>query len=345
MIPIKTMVRILSLCMVFCLYILPAWASTQEEAPENREELEQAHARLICTAEDLASIGHKAAFPLDGIYRIENDIDLTGVKLGPIGDEKKPFRGKIYGGCHVITQLHISHSGDNVGLFGVLAKGALVQDLYLENGTVKGKSRLGLLVGWNKGTIRDCYATGKAQGIDNIGGLVGMNDQDGQLINCQAFCQVLGKRYEVGGLVGCNRGYIIDGRAQGAVKGTRLVGGFVGTNDEDGQLIHCMALGKAVGKYWVGGLVGHNWFRAKIVHCMAVVEAIGEAYVGGLAGFNYAEAMIARSTATGPVTGDIYTGVFVGGNRGTITYGPKVREDRWSTRPQKPVIPSPAVAP
>ncbi|MEM7055758.1 MAG: GLUG motif-containing protein [Bacteroidota bacterium] len=334
------MVRILGLCMSLYLasYLYPAWASKQEETSKNPEELEQGHVTLICTAVDLASIGHKTEFPLDGTYRLESDIDLTGVKLRPIGDVKKPFQGKIYGNSYTITQLYISHSDDNAGLFGMLAKGALVQDLYLEIGTVEGKSRVGLLVGWNQGTIRDCYATGNVQGIDNIGGLVGMNDEDGQLVNCQACCQVLGVRHEVGGLVGCNRGYIIDGRAQGVVKGTRLVGGCVGTNDEGGQLIHCMALGKVIGKYWVGGLVGHNWFRGQVIHCMAAVEAIGEAYVGGLAGFNYAEAIIARSVATGPVTGDTYTGVFVGSSRGTITYGPKVQESRWSNRPQKSTL-------
>jgi len=292
----------------------------------------------IYTATELASIGQKAEFPLDGTYQLENDIDLAGVLLSPIGDEKRPFQGKLYGNQHTITHLSINTSQEHTGLFGVLGKGALLQEVYLKEGQVQGGAKTGLLVGYNQGELRNCCVMGHVWGSNNVGGLVGLNDSSGKIYSTQAFCKVVGKHYEVGGLVGCNLGYVIDSHVHTEVIGVRLVGGLVGTNDETGRLLHCVALGKVTGQHWVGGLVGHNWFRGRIIHCMAAVETIGKEYVGGLAGFNYAEAMIAASTAIGPVLGHSYTGMFVGGNRGTITYKPRLKEDQWRNRLQKPCL-------
>ena len=63
---------------------------------------------------------------------------------------------------------------------------------------------VGGLVGWNKGRISNCYATGSVTGGYGTGGLVGRNSY-GMILNCYATGSVTGGFY-IGGLVGKNYG-------------------------------------------------------------------------------------------------------------------------------------------
>ena len=88
----------------------------------------------------------------------------------------------------------------------------------------------GSLVG---GTIERCYAsgtiTGGADGGSFHGGLVGYNE--GTISNCYSSCGVSGDD-KVGGLVGTNyRGKIYKSYSTGAVSGNSNVGGFCGSED------------------------------------------------------------------------------------------------------------------
>jgi hypothetical protein len=322
----QALLRIFSLSIGLFGMILPSWAFAQASQVLNPAEPKQIH-----TADDLAKIGRESGFSLDGIYSLEKDLDLSQIDFAGIGSEKEPFQGTFYGNSHILIHLSIRSNRDYTGLFGVLGKHALIQDLVIQQGEVQGKAYTGLLAGCNLGNIKNCYAAGQVIGTNNVGGLVGINGQDGHIHASQAIGDVKGRSYEVGGLVGCNLGVIVDSRSQAHVEGTRLVGGLVGTNDESGQILHCIAFGKVSGKYWVGGLVGHNWFRGEISHCMAKANVIGEEYVGGLVGFNYAQACITKSSSASSVQGDRYVGIVVGGNRGTIGYGLDI-EDKWSDR-------------
>jgi hypothetical protein len=325
----QALLRVFSLSIGLCAVFLPSWTFA-----EASQVLSSAECKPIHTAEELANIGRESGFPLDGIYSLEKDLDLSQVVFESIGSEKKPFQGTFYGNGHSLMHLSIKSNRDYTGLFGLLGKRALIQDLVIQKGEVQGKAYTGLLAGCNQGTIKNCYAAGQVRGTNNVGGLVGINGQGGQIDASQAIGEVKGRSYEVGGLVGCNLGYIVDSRSEANVEGIRLVGGMVGTNDETGQILHCIAFGRVSGKYWVGGLVGHNWFRGQIIHCMAKAIVIGEEYVGGLVGFNYAQACITKSSSTSTVQGDQHVGMVVGGNRGVISYALGI-EDKWSDSTKK----------
>ena len=170
------------------------------------------------------------------------------------------------------------------GLFGYVGTGGEVQNLGLFNA--------GGLVGWNSGTIENCYATGNVTGIGYTGGLVGWNS--GTIRNCYATAEVTGTGY-TGGLVGENNGGTITNcYAIGNVTGTgsryASVGGLVGYNG--GTISDCYAAGNVSatgsGNVQVGGLVGYNGHGDTISNCYATgnVSATdsGTASIGGLVG-------------------------------------------------------------
>ena len=70
----------------------------------------------------------------------------------------------------------------------------------LENANVTGKNKTGILVGYAKSPINDCYVKGNVSGHGNVGGLVG-HLIGSTIKNCNATVTVTGSE-TVGGLVG-----------------------------------------------------------------------------------------------------------------------------------------------
>lgn len=179
----------------------------------------------------------------------------------------------------------------------------------------------GGLVGYSRGWIYDCYATGSVQGVRASGGLVGINDSD--IFNPESDIGVISGSYatgdvsgdeDVGGLVGSNSGEIHQCRAFGNVSGLNSVGGLVGDMVMDeGGISDSYATGDVSGNEQVGGLVGYS--NGSIKDSYAISEVSGNVYVGGLAGFN-GYGTIYRSYAGGAVSGTENVGGLAGRNGG-----------------------------
>jgi hypothetical protein len=104
-------------------------------------------------------------------------------------------------------------------------------------GNVTGGSRIlevpgvGGLIGYNEGDILNCYATGNVLGVNPYaGGLVGYVYSGCTISNCYATGSVSGSWYP-GGLIGANRGTILNSYAAGYVSGDEP-GGLIGCEDE-----------------------------------------------------------------------------------------------------------------
>jgi len=107
----------------------------------------------------------------------------------------------FYGQDHVIRDLFIDRPNkDVVGLFGCVDDGGIVEHLGIVNIEVSGHQHVGGLVGWNRGTVLDCYCSGNMDGDQCVGGLVG-NAFGGTVSNSYFAGSVNGHR-DVGGLVG-----------------------------------------------------------------------------------------------------------------------------------------------
>jgi type II secretion system protein G len=308
--------------------------------PEHLTEVPEGYIGIYTPAE-LASIGVQEGFPLDGNYIVMANISLSGyVDWAPIGDEASPFTGTFDGNNYVISNLTINSDGDYKGLFGYTSEEAEIVDVGLQNVDITNAYRyIGGLVGWNNGTITNCYATGNITGNYYTGGLVGYNNGTitnsyatgsvtgyneytgglvgrnyGALTNCYATGEVTGDSY-TGGLAGQNNGTIENCYTTGNVNGVNRTGGLVGYNSTGCTIENCYATGEVTGDSYTGGLVG--WNNGTITNCYATGKVTGNYYTGGLVGWNES-ATIENCYATGEVTGDSYTGGLAGQNNGTI---------------------------
>jgi hypothetical protein len=249
------------------------------------------------------------------------DVNLAGLSLTPVGNNSIWFSGVFDGNSHVISNADINlPSSDCVGLFGIIITQGQVKNLGVENATITGHSYVGGLVGFNAGSISNCYSKGQVNGGYECGGLVGENL--GSINNCHSTGQVSGSSTSecIGGLVGKNDGGIINCYSTvqvSAPAGSIGVGGLVGGNSN--SINNCYSTGQVsapAGSIGVGGLVGSNDSSISLTNCYSTGQVSGSSCIGGLVGEN--EVSISNCYSTGQVSGSEYVGGLVGRNFGTI---------------------------
>ncbi len=131
------------------------------------------------------------------------DIDLTGTDFEAI----PVFAGTFQGQGHTISGFSYKGSGYVAGLFRYIEKSGVVEDLKLKGDVIASdeKECIGSLCGVNYGTIKKCSFQGNVSGKTTVGGLVGVNEGTGSILNSYAGGRVTGY-YSTGGLVGKNHG-------------------------------------------------------------------------------------------------------------------------------------------
>ena len=176
----------------------------------------------------------------------------------PIGDVRNPFSGTYDGAGQIISNLTIIYCPVcgvlPSGLFGVV-DGGVVKNVTLSGVNIKENDITGSLVGFNKGKIINCSATGELLGKNYTGGLVGYNE--GEIFDSRSEVNVSGTG-SVGGLVGYNKGRIHNSYASGTVTGESETGGLVGTNLDNGLITTSYASGMVDVTDDAGGFVGYN---------------------------------------------------------------------------------------
>jgi hypothetical protein len=264
---------------------------------------------------------------LGGSYILMNDLDSNtagytelasetangGMGWQPIGTTAKnaKFAGSFDGQGHEICDLFINRRAkSNVGLFGVVGWGGVIENVSLMNVTVTAYSGVGGLVGWNRGTISNSYSTGRVTGGWRVGGLVGHNS--GTVSNSYSTGRVTGG-WRVGGLVGHNSGTVSNSYSTGSVTGGWNAGGLAGYNS--GNVSNSYSTGRVTGGWWVGGLAGYN--SGTVTDSYSTGRVTGYGSVGGLAGWN--KDTVTDSYSTGSVTGNRNVGGLAGHNSGNVS--------------------------
>jgi hypothetical protein len=273
--------------------------------------------------ESLADFDEFAADPnyWAGFTRLETDVNLAGrtystaviapdVNNANYDFDGTAFTGVFDGNDHKITNLTID-GGTFLGLFGCIEEDGEVRNLGLEDGSVSGDYYVSGLVGFNSGSILNCYSTGDVSGTWNyVGGLVGINF--GTVSNSYCTGSVHGDR-DVGGLMGKNdNGIVLNCYSTGSISGYGFVGGLVGKNDDDGSVSNCYSTSPVSGSGSIGGLVGSNEDDGSISNCYSIGDVNGYAAVGGLVGNNIWGASISNCYSTGDVNGVDDVGGLVG---------------------------------
>ncbi len=308
---------------------------------------------LIYTAEQLNTIGRYPA-DLDCHFRLMADIDMSGARFNIIG-YGAAFSGIFDGDGHVVRNVYYYQSyGGYMGLFSCVSAGGEIRNLGLEyvgvhavnyvyigglvgynSGTItncyiiggsEGYECVGCLIGYNHyGTITGCYSRGGVSGDSWIGGLVGYNHM-GTISDCNSRARVSGpyndddadydECFVAGGLVGMNTGMISNCRATISVwNGGEMVGGLIGENYK-GTISNCYSTGGIECYELAGGLVGFNR-NGPISECYSTTYVGGYVDIGGLTGSN--SGSITNCYATGGVEGHRFVGGLAGGSSGPIT--------------------------
>ena len=198
----------------------------------------------------------------DKYFKLTADIDLKNEpNWTPIGtmlvEEGRPFQGTFDGGGHQITNLKISNGGEYAGLFG-----------YTEGAVIK-----------------SCNVTGKINGYNCTGGIVGYANNNTHILNCSFQGNVEGDGEERGGIVGhTSSGCEVSGCfVTGTVTGDREVGGIAGSGV--GTIKNCYALADVTATgVNAGGIAGHA-YHVTIENCYYSGNVSARNDAGGIAGF------------------------------------------------------------
>jgi hypothetical protein len=212
--------------------------------------------------------------------------------------------------------------GGLIGMGGSVVSNCRTYGNVISNGLGGMEFASGGLIGSSSATVINCSTYGDIYGYQQVGGLLGLNDDDGKAINCSVYGNTMGKNdsWAVGGLVGENEegtvtNCIVYGNANSTDSDSWDTGGLVGSN-ENGKIENSISYAKTSGYEEVGGLIG--WSNGEVVNCTAFgnVNGTGD-YTGGLIGLNGGEVINCTTygdmTATGADVGGM-----VGDNAGTV---------------------------
>lgn len=224
----------------------------------------------------------------DKYFKLTQNINLDN-RAWPVFD----FSGSLDGDGFIISNLKITRSDDNVGLFGVLS--GAVKNLTISGVNIDTNAdNVGALAGYcdYSGKVMDCTvmlnSTSSIEGGNNVGGVVGLVE-NGTVTGCTVKgdttkSQIIGRGY-VGGLVGQfydHQTPIEDCYVSVNVSGTEGVGGLIGVSYRL-TIKRCSFVGSLEAENYVAGVIGEDCGDSELYGCKAEVEiSVSQAYAAGL---------------------------------------------------------------
>lgn len=249
--------------------------STDALATVNGTELKKANGYMwVEDIEQLQAVNTN----LSGQYALRNSIDATATKDGADGGFKPiigkdasgktiAFTGKFDGLDYNIFNLNIDRNTDNIGLFGVVGNGAVIRNVTLVGGSIKGQNNVGALAGQVQDGVQisNIMNSASVTGSSDVGGIIGSAGKSDfkNLVNTGTVAGTAeDAANNAGGLIGSLTGGTLSGTSYnlGGVTGKGFnVGGLVGTASDatlgDGTNLIYNRLNVS-GAYNVGGIVG-----------------------------------------------------------------------------------------
>ncbi len=155
------------------------------------------------------------------------------------------YQGIFNGNGKTVSGLYcndINGEFAEVGLFGGVSQGT-VQNVGVVDSYFRGEHDVGGVVGYNNGTIENCYNEGTVSAFKWVGGVVGMNSA------------TVERCYNVG-----------------TVSGYECVGGVVGYNSATVE--NCYNVGTVSGNEYVGGVAGENYGQyIRVINCYYLADS------------------------------------------------------------------------
>ena len=264
-----------------------------------------ATAYVICTQDHLNNVRTQG---YNKFYRLEQNVDLSGVNLLPITSSGAwDFRGNFDGNQFALLNWTYENIAINsVGLFKIL-NFATIKDLGLINFNVRGNAMVGALAGSgatdtngtgyyvDQTTVTGVFATGSVFAADyDAGGIIGRSYHAASNLN--SFVNVTGRRF-VGGIFG-RKSYggsqmnsfgsiTATGNAQecytGGVAGYWDAGYYSIANISSTGSVRCTDTANQ-GANFTGGTFGYLR-NSRITQVTASNSVQGKNYVGGVTGY------------------------------------------------------------
>ncbi len=131
-------------------------------------------------------------------YEVDGTAD-GDVSWIAIGGWTRGFNGTFDGDGYTVSGLYLNISSNNQGFFGYVEVQATIKNLGVE-GSVIAASAVGAVVGFNYGTVINCYSSGEVIGSGSNGGIIGFNG--GTVSCCYSRATVVSSASSLGGVVG-----------------------------------------------------------------------------------------------------------------------------------------------
>ncbi len=231
----------------------------------------------------------------------------------PIGSEENPFKGKLDGNGHKISNLSIhKEKAYCVGFFGS-TDNAEIKNLIFEKVNIDtiNSTNVGAIAGRidNNSQITNCNVSGNICGYSVIGGICGGNRYFSSVKNCIVNAEVSGIE-TVGGICAENfaNSLIKNCEINGKVYGDMEIGGIAGVNIMDSTIKNCSSNCKINGSKMVGGLAAVNTHHSKIENCKTSYEHNSpKRETGTFVGENSADSIVQYNAAVSNNTKIEYT--------------------------------------
>lgn len=184
---------------------------------------------IVSSAEDMVEMARMIDISKEcasAYYKMSDNIDMKKVTFNGAASINA-FSGVFDGAGHVITNIDIYETKENVGLFHYVEKGT-IKNLGIDSGMIEGGMKVGAFAGRSMyATIKNCYNNATVKGFEDVGGLIGM-DNNSSILNSYNSGDVRGSK-SIGGLVGSlNRQ--LDEKVQPVIRNSYNIGhNFWGT--------------------------------------------------------------------------------------------------------------------
>ena len=244
-------------------------------------------------------------FSKDKCFMLTNDINLNHKEF----DSIPIFCGVFDGNGYTVSGLSLSANYTYQGLFRHIETGATVKNLMVEGAVnpVGEKNFIGGIAGKNNGIIENCSFSGIVNGMNDVGGIAGLNGSNGIIMGSSISGAVYGES-RIGGIVGNNSGTVLrcqnnakindmieehsfsfeevtvhDLEVTNNIKEITDIGGIAGINV--GIIENCQNL-ETIGYphigYNIGGIAGRQ--TGYINNCTNTALILGRKDVGGIVG-------------------------------------------------------------
>lgn len=286
------------------LYIYPSFAqvswSKGDGSQANPYQIESvAHLQYL-------AIQVNKGFPYENTFFILiNDLNLSSVCgiIGsdtinwiPVGTQKHPFKGVLYGGNHTIKNLFINHPTKKLKhkeTSYTISAETVNEEIYDKILSISMDSLYFGLFGYLSGAEIDSLhlVNTYINGVYFVGSIAAFADS-----SSIAYCSNSGK-----------------------LKGDYYIGGIIGRSVA-GNIYSCVNISDIQGYVALGGICGDLRAHSELSFCLNSGNVIGSsANIGGISGIIDASSL-SYSINTGGVKAPSYVGAIVGNNKGTSVF-------------------------